>query len=154
MKMPDVNVLAYAHRQDELHHDFYGDWIEGLVNSGAPFGLSGLVAVAFVRIVTHPRFGDPPTPLGLALDTVDRLRDAPGCRWLLPGARHWALTAMLCRETRATGKQLADAQHAAVAIEHGCQWVTRDDDFAVFAAHGLDWEHLSPAPGERPKAAI
>lgn len=144
MKMPDVNVLVYAHRQDESAHEFYRDWLNQLVNSDAPFGLSALVALAFVRIVTHPRARQDPTPLSVALETVERLRETPACRWLLPGARHWELTAMLCRKTGATGKQVADAQHAAVAIEHGCCWVTRDDDFAGFAPHGLEWEHLVP----------
>ena len=142
--MPDVNILVYAHRKDESAHEFYRDWLENLVNSAAPFGLSALVGVAFVRIVTHPRFHDDPTPLSVALATVDRLREAPGCRWLLPGDRHWEITATLCRKTNATGKHVADAQHAALAIEHGCQWVTRDEDFASFTRHGLDWEHLRP----------
>ena len=148
MKLPDVNVLVYAHRKDETDHDFYRAWLENLVNSGAPFGLSALVGVAFVRIITNSRFHNDPTPLAVATEPVDRLREVSGCRWLLPGARHWEITAMLCRKTGATGKQVADAQHAAVAIEHGCQWVTRDDDFASFSPHGLDWEHLLPSPGQ------
>jgi predicted nucleic acid-binding protein len=88
MKMPDVNVLIYAHRQDESAHEFYRDWLNHLVNSEVPFGLSALVAVAFVRIVTHPRARQDPTPLSVALETVERLRESSGCRWLLPGSRH------------------------------------------------------------------
>ncbi len=149
MKMPDVNVLVYAHREDETDHDFYRDWLERLVNSGGPFGFSALVAVAFVRIVTNPRFHNDPTPLSVAIETVDRLREAHGCHWLLPGNRHWEITAALCRKTQATGKQVADAQHAALAVEHGCQWVTRDDDFAGFAPYGLEWEHLLPTGTDR-----
>lgn len=152
MKMPDVNILVYAHRKDESVHEFYREWLERLVNSGAPFGLSALVGVAFVRIVTNPRFHNDPTPLAVAIETVDRLREAPGCRWLLPGARHWEITATLCRKTRAAGKQVADAQHAALAMEHGCQWVTRDDDFAGFSPYGLDWEYLLPKGDGGPEA--
>ena len=51
--------------------------------------------------------------------------------------------ARLCRATQATGKLVADAQHAAVAIAEGCTWITRDADFARFQAHGLTWEHLA-----------
>jgi uncharacterized protein len=146
--MPDVNILVYAHRKDERVHKFYRNWLEDLVNSAAPFALSALVGVAFVRIVTHPRFHDDPTPLSVALETINRLRETPGCRWLLPGERHWDLTAMLCRKTGVTGKQVADAQHAALAIEQGCQWITRDDDFASFSLHGLNWQHLVPPSTE------
>lgn len=142
--MPDVNILIYAHREDEPAHGFYRPWMEALVNSGAPFGLSALVAVAFVRIVTHPRFHDAPTPLPTALEVINRLREAPGCRWFLPGTRHWELVSGLCRNTQVAGKLVADAQHAALAMEQGCRWVTRDEDFARFAPHGLEWELLQP----------
>lgn len=142
--MPDVNIVVYAHRQDDPSHQFYREWLETLVNSQTPFALSALVGVAFVRIVTHPRFHENPTPLPSALEVIDRLRLAANCRWVLPGDRHWELTASLCRKTGAMGKRVADAQHAAVAIEHGCQWVSRDDDFATFRPHGLDWERLCP----------
>jgi len=144
MRMPDVNILIYAHRSDEPAHAFYRAWMESLGNSGVPFGLSALVAVAFVRIVTHPRFHDAPTPLAAALEVIERLREARGCRWILPGERHWDLTATLCRKSAVTGKRVADAHHAALAIEQGCRWVTRDDDFALFAPHGLEWELLAP----------
>jgi len=150
MKMPDVNVLVYAHRKDESAHEFYRDWLENLVNSRSPFGLSALVGVAFVRIVTHPHFHHDPTPISLALEAMDRLREAPGCRWLTPGDRHWEITSALCRKTGASGKHVADAQHAALAIEHGCQWVTRDDDFARFGLYGLDWAYLAPMPDSFP----
>jgi len=148
MKMPDVNILVYAHRTEERTHVFYRNWLETLVNAEAPFALSALVAVAFVRIVTNHRFHITPTPLPVACSVIDRLREAAGCRWLLPGVRHWELTAMLCRKCEAHGKQVADAQHAALAMEHGCRWVTRDDDFGSFAAHGLEWEYLSPGASE------
>lgn len=45
----------------------------------------------------------------------------------------------LCREARATGKMVADAQHAAIAVEHGCTMVSTDSDFNRFA--GLRWQH-------------
>jgi predicted nucleic acid-binding protein len=34
---------------------------------------------------------------------------------------------------------VADAQHAAVAVEHGCTMVTTDSDFDRFP--GLRWQH-------------
>jgi predicted nucleic acid-binding protein len=43
----------------------------------------------------------------------------PRCRMILPGADHWRHLAELCRATKATGKAVADAQHAAVAIARG-----------------------------------
>jgi toxin-antitoxin system PIN domain toxin len=141
--MPDVNVLVYAHRRDEPSHAAYRAWQEQVVDGDEPFALSTLVAVAFVRIVTNRRIYGDPTPLGVALSTVEALIDQPSCRVVAPGPRHFALVASLCRATKASGKAVADAQHAAVAIESGCTLATRDGDFAAFARHGLRWKHLA-----------
>lgn len=51
-------------------------------------------------------------------------------------------TAQLCRDVKAAGKLVTDAQHAAIAIAAGCTWVTRDQDFARFVPHDLEWRHL------------
>jgi hypothetical protein len=38
-----------------------------------------------------------------------------------------------------SGKLVADACHAALALEHGCQWVSTDSDLGRFP--GLRWRH-------------
>jgi len=144
MRMLDVNLLVYAHRREDPHHEFYRAWLERLANGPEPFALSVLVAVAFVRIVTHPAFRPQPTPLHQAVAVIDSLGAAPRCLMLKPGDRHWNLVKMLCEESSARGKLVADAQHAAVALEHGCTWVTRDTDFDNFRASGLRVEILQP----------
>lgn len=58
-----------------------------------------------------------------------------------PGPRHWAIFRGLCESGSFKGKLVADAVHAAVAIESGCEWVTADTDFARFAPP-LRWIHL------------
>jgi len=144
MKLFDVNILIYAHREDQIHHDFYRNRFESTLNGPDTFGLSTLVAAGFVRIVTHARFPNGPTPLSQALAVVESIANLPNCYWINPGSRHWKLLAELCRECRCTGKNVSDAQHAAVAIENACTWVTRDEDFTVFAKHGLRLELLKP----------
>ena len=142
MLLPDVNVLMYAHRQDEQVHTAYKAWLNELITGPQPFAMSVLVAVAFVRIVTNARFYSSPTPLAVALATVDQIVAHPNCRLVSPDTSHWAAVSELCRATSARGKLVADAQHAALAIAEGCTFVTRDADFARFAAHGLTWTHL------------
>ena len=51
----------------------------------------------------------------------------------------WEIFARLYSIARARGKLVADAYHAALAIEHGCEFVTTDGDFARYA--GLRWRH-------------
>jgi toxin-antitoxin system PIN domain toxin len=141
--MPDVNVLIYAHRADDPAHTLYRTWLEDRLNGNEPLALSVLVAVAFVRITTNRTVFADPTPLGAALGAVDAIADHPNCRVLAPGPRHLEIFGALCRASRATGKTVADAQHAALALEHGCEWVTRDQDFAKFA--DLRWQFLAPS---------
>ena len=140
--MPDVNVLVYAHRADDAVHVPYRQWFEHLVDGPEPFALSVLVAVAFVRVVTNGRICSPPTPLASALAAIDQIVAHPRCRLVTPREDHWTRVSELCRATGATGKQVADAQHAAVAMADGATWVTRDGDFSRFATHGLRWQHL------------
>jgi hypothetical protein len=144
LKLFDVNILIYAHRQDQQHHDFYRSFVESLVNGSASFGLSPLTAVGFVRIVTHPKFPNGPTPLAQALSVVESLTSLEHCVWTPPGRRNWELTRELCQKTRSAGKGVADAQHAAVAVEHACDWITRDRDFRRFEPHGLKLQLLEP----------
>ncbi len=143
--MPDVNILIYAHRAEERHHFFYRSWLEEAMNGPRPVALSVLVAVGFVRIVTHPRYPGAPTPLAQALAVIDGLREHPNGRVLAPGARHLDLTADLCRRGGVRGKGVADAAHAAMALESGCTWVTRDGDFRRFTPSGLELTMLEPA---------
>ena len=53
MILPDVNVLVYAHREDSVDHIRYRQWLEAVVNSGQPYGISDQVLSGFLRVVTH-----------------------------------------------------------------------------------------------------
>jgi len=143
MLMPDVNVLVYAHREDEELHEAYADWLKRLVDGAEPFSLSVLVAVGFVRVVTNQRIYADPTPLPVALAAIDQLVAHDGCRVATPGPGHLEVFARLCRSVDARGPLVADAQHAALAIAEGCTWVTRDRDFGRFESAGLRWELLN-----------
>ena len=135
--MPDVNVLVGALRADAPRHAELRSWLEGALRSPEPVGLTDAVLGGTVRVLTHPRVFARPTPLSEALTLVDALRAHPNAVRAAAGARHWDLVAALCRAADARGNLVADAQHAAVAIEHGATWVSQDRDFARFP--GLRW---------------
>lgn len=144
----DVNVLVDAFREDSPHHDRIADWMEGVLASEEPFVVFDAVASGFVRVVTHPRIFDPPTPVEAALEFVAALHQQPLCVRLAPGPRHWTIFDRLCRASGATGNLAADAYLASMAIEAGCTWVTSDGDYARFA--GLRWsEPGRDLPGRR-----
>lgn len=143
MKMPDVNILIYAHKKEYSEHQFYQTWLEDLSGGPEPFALSPFVAVAFIRIVTRSPVENP-TPLSQALRFIDTILSSEYCHQPHAGKNHWQLVRTLCQATKATGKLVGDIQHAALAIEHGCTWITRDADFKKFKPHGLRLEVLQP----------
>ncbi len=139
MRMPDVNVLVLAHRTEAPDHVATGSALTALVEADEPYALSELVLSGFLRVVTNPRAFERPTPLASALEFVAELVDRPNARLLRPGLEHFAIFQRLLQETGATGKLVADAYHAALAVEHGCEWLTTDSDFQRF--RGLRVRH-------------
>ena len=139
MLLTDVNVLVYAHRRDAQDHALFREWLEAAINSDEAYGISDLVLSGFVRVVTHPRIFNPPSPLIDALAFTAALRTRPNCVPIAPGPRHWDLFASLCRRADARGNLVPDAYLAALAIESGCEWITTDRGFARYP--GLRWRH-------------
>ena len=139
MQLPDVNVLIYAFREESRDHARYRRWLEDLASSGEPFAFSELVLSSFLRLVTNGQIFRPGTPWPNASAFVETIRNEPGYVRLSPGARHWGIFINLCETADATGNMVADAYHAALAIEHGCEWITADRHFARFP--GLRWRH-------------
>lgn len=137
MLLCDANVLVNAHRQEAPDFERYRDWLEDLVNGGTPFGMSELVLSSFVRIITNARAVRAPARIEDAVQVVDGILERPTCRRIRPGARHFAIFTDLCGQSRAHGNHVADAYHAALAIESGSEWVTDDGGFARF--RGLRW---------------
>lgn len=139
MQLADVNVLVYAHRPETPRHHEYHDWVEGMVNGDEPYGVTDFVLNGFLRVVTSHRIYRDPTPLDSALDFADRVRSQPHAAVLTPGSAFWRIFNDLARRAAAKGKLVPDAYLAALAVEHGCEFVSADRDFAWFP--GLRWSH-------------
>jgi hypothetical protein len=103
-----------------------------VVEGPAPFGISESALTAFVRIVTDSRIFKQATPMSRALEFADWLREQPRAVLVAPGPRHWGLFEGFCRRPGIHGPLVTDAWFAALAIEHGCEWVTLDRDCARF----------------------
>lgn len=139
MLLIDVNVLVYAHRQESLRHAEYRGWLESVVNAADPFGMSEHVLAGFLRVVTHPRVFNPPTPLATAMKFVQEINGHPNRVRVAPGNRHWQIFRDLCKTAGATGNLVPDAWLAALAIESNSEWITTDRDYSRFP--GLRWRH-------------
>jgi uncharacterized protein len=132
MILTDVNILVYAHREDAVDHTRYRHWLEGILKSGEPYGISDQVLSGFLRVVTHPRIFTPQSPIRSALDFVRQIREQPNCRVIAPGSRHWQIFTDLCQSLSATGNLVPDVWFAALAIESDCEWITTDRDYEQF----------------------
>lgn len=137
MVLLDVNVVVGAMREDAPRHVVMRAYVESLRIAHEPFGLSDLVLSGALRVLTHPRVFMPPTPAKAARDYVAALRATPNAVLVSPGPRHWQIFTSLLENTGATGNLVSDAWYAALAIEHGCDWISDDADFARFTA--LRW---------------
>lgn len=138
MLLADVNVLVNALVRESPDHERHRVWLSDLVAGDVEFGMSELVLSGVVRIVTNPRVYRTPLSTGSALVFVDTIVGSPRCVLLRPGRRHFGIFTTLCRTVEARGNTVPDAYHAALAIEHGCTWVTNDRGFARFP--GLRWQ--------------
>jgi hypothetical protein len=135
--LADVNVLISAFRRDSPHHAICKPWLDQIVTGDTRFGMSPLALGAVARIATNPRIFRNPSSLEEAFAYCDNLLDQPHCEIVEPGERHWLLFRRLCIDTGTRGPRITDAWFAALAIEHGCTWITFDRDYARFP--GLDW---------------
>lgn len=138
--MPDVNILIYAQTADE-DKARYSQWLVSMMNELRPLALSEPVLQGYIRVVTNPRLVETPVSMSDAWNFVDALIARPNCRVLRPGPRHLGILRRLCALSGVRGNLVADAAHAALAIEHDCEWVTADTDFARFAPE-LRWRLL------------
>jgi toxin-antitoxin system PIN domain toxin len=137
MILCDVNVLIYAFRQDAPQHRMCLDWLQAVVDGESAFAMSPLALAAVVRITTNHRSNFNVSTTEEAFRFCDYLLGQPHCEIVEPGPRHWAIFSRLCVETNTRGPKVTDAWYAALAIEHGCEWITLDRDFARFPA--LKW---------------
>lgn len=137
MTLADVNVLIYAFRQDLAEHSTSKAWLDKTIANDLRFGVSPMALSGLVRITTHPRIYEKPSTLNDAFGFCQDLLGQPHCEVVQPGPSHWVIFERLCVDANIIGADVTDAWFAALAIEHGCTWITYDRDFARFP--GLDW---------------
>ena len=135
----DVNVVLYTLREESARHAEYRAWLEEALNGDEPVALFEPVLAAVFRIATHPAVYRTPTPLAIVEKFIEALTAMPAAVVLRAGDQHWHLFLDLIRKADCHGNLVQDAYFAALALEHGCRWITTDRDFARFPR--LVWRH-------------
>lgn len=137
MLLADINVLVNAFRPEATEHERCHAFVEEMINGESSYAVSDFVVNGFVRLVTNRRIYKDPDPLDRALIFAETYRNQPHAAVVSGEKRHWEIFTRLSREAGASGNLIPDAYLAALAIEHGCEFVTCDKDFARF--EGLRW---------------
>ena len=139
MILVDANILLYA--EDSLHsrHQEARIWWDSQLSGTGVVCLCWTVLSAFIRIGTNPRVFEYPLSLEQALARVQSWLDQPCTRIIRPTERHWTVFKQVLTDGQATANLVTDAHLAALAIEHGCEFVSTDSDFARFPK--LKWKN-------------
>lgn len=142
MLLLDVNVVLAAHREDHPHYAPVRGWFEDMLAGDERFAVPAFVWTSFLRLATHRRVFEVPTPRAEAFAFIAAACEHPLYLPIGPGPRHLALLRQLSDEADATGDLIVNAAIAAIAVEHGGEVVSLDRDFGRFPSV----RHRRPAP--------
>lgn len=137
MILPDVNLLLYAVDEESSRHARARAWLEAVLSGTEEVGFAWAVVLGFIRISTNPVAFDNPLDAAEAFGYVEEWLARPVASTLSPGPNHVALTRELLQPLGIAGNLTTDGHLAALAIEHGAELCSSDNDFARF--EGLRW---------------
>lgn len=131
----DTNILIYADRAELPLHDAALAALTRLAEGAEAWAIPIFCIGEFLRVVSHPRLFDPPTPTKEAWTSVTVLLESPSVRLLTPGSSYVTLFGQQLAASGVAGNLVFDAQIAALCLEHGVRTLlTEDRDFARFRA--------------------
>lgn len=137
MKLPDVNLLLYAVDEESPSHDTARDWLEAALSGTEAVAFTWMALLGFLRISTNPVAIERPLPPEDALRHIDEWLAQPVATVVNPTDAHAATLRQLLRRLGTAGNLTTDAHLASLAIEHGAELCSSDNDFARF--EGLRW---------------
>ncbi len=139
MILIDANILLYAEDKLSPHHQAARSWWDTQLSGAAPVCLCWTVLGAFIRISTNPRVYEHPLSLDQATSRVQSWLDQPCTRLVHPTQQHWTVFQKMLLKGKAVANLVTDAHLAALSIEHGCELISSDSDFARFP--GIRWRN-------------
>jgi toxin-antitoxin system PIN domain toxin len=132
MIVPDANLLIYAADGQSVFHRRAHTWWTDALNSDEAVGLSWLVLLAFIRVMSSPRLMTHPARVDDLLEEVESWLAAENVQVLQPSVRHPQALRSLLVPTGVGGNLANDAHLGALALEFGGTVYSADTDFARF----------------------
>ncbi|MDQ3719554.1 MAG: type II toxin-antitoxin system VapC family toxin [Actinomycetota bacterium] len=137
MLLPDANVFLHAVNEPALEHEAAYAWLDETLQGTEAIGIAWVVALAFLRLTTHPSIFARSLTTERAAATLEAWMDEPQVIMVEPTRRHLPLLRGLLVATGTAGKLVSDAHLAALALEHDATVVSFDRDFGRF--EGVSW---------------
>ncbi|MGH9785986.1 MAG: type II toxin-antitoxin system VapC family toxin [Terriglobia bacterium] len=135
----DTNLLIYAVNEDAPSHQKAKSWLEAAVSGTETVGLPWIVLLAFLRLTTRAGLFQKPLGVETAFDLINAWLQQPSVTVPEPTARHLHTLRDLVVPLGTGGNLTSDAHVAALAIEHGAELCSTDNDFARFGR--LRWRN-------------
>jgi uncharacterized protein len=135
----DANMLLYAEDSLSPRHRQARVWWDHQLSGTDPVCLCWAVLSAFIRVSTNSRAFERPLALEQSLARVCSWLDQPCVKIIQPTERHWTVFQQMLTDGQAVANLVTDAHLAALAIEHGCELISTDSDFARFPT--LVWKN-------------
>ena len=144
----DTNILVYADREESALHAEALQAVRRLAEGDEAWAIPVFCVGEFLRVVSHDRLFDPPTPVMEAMDSVDSLLASPSSRLLAPGDRYLPLLRQLIAESHVQGNLVYDAQIAAAESSGSkASMSRRSTRSSTVAAHSSRAQNPTAASG-------
>jgi toxin-antitoxin system PIN domain toxin len=139
LKIADVQILFYAIDPTSDLHEPAARWLEDAINDREPLGLTWSTIHQFLRLGTNPAFPGCMTD-DEAMGWVEEWIEA-GVELVGDADLPWDLFVEFVEVSRRSLRNtIDDAYLAALAVSRGATLASFDQDFELFAHHGLRWE--------------
>ena len=132
MIIPDINLLVYAHNQDDAGYEVARCWLIDLLEGEESIGIPLAVSVGFVRLATNPRVMSPPMTSGQAVSIIRSWLQRPNVVALDAGPKHFDHLQECLEAAGRAGRFVTDAHLAALALDHDADIHSADQDFRTF----------------------
>lgn len=130
----DANLLLYASDESSTLHDRAIALLDEIAMGPEIAYLFWPVAMAYLRIATHPAIFARPLSHADARANLESLLSLPHVQAVGEGDAFWARFREVADDLRPTGNLVPDAHIVALMLSHGVRTIwTRDRDYRSFA---------------------
>lgn len=132
MIIPDTNLLVYAYNSASRQHVQAKNWLEDLVNRQVSILLPWIVALSFLRLMTHRSVLKTPMDPKSCFELIAHLYSLENVKQIDLGAGGRLILAEMIQAVEPVGNLFYDAYIAALAREYRAVVHSNDADFARF----------------------